>query len=122
MTEVLGCTGCHGAELQGQRFYELYASNLTREIPKYNDTQFEQLMRLGEHPTGREVWGMPSEIFQHLSDPELAALLAYLRSLPPAGQPTQPRLPFEEETKKLIAKGELKPAADFVREEKSLAP
>ena len=122
MTDVLGCTGCHGAELRGKRFYELYASNLTREIPKYNDAQFERLMRAGEHPTGREVWGMPSEIFQHLSDAELTALLAYLRSLPPAGQPTQPRLPFEEESKQLIAKGELKPAADFVREEKALAP
>lgn len=122
MSDVLGCTGCHGAGLRGERFYELYASNLTREIPKYDDAQFERLMRGGEHPTGRDVWGMPSEIFQHLSDAELAALLAYLRSLPPAGKPTQPRLPFEEESKKLIAQGELKPAADFVRDEKALAP
>ena len=122
IADVLGCTGCHGANLQGERFYEVYASNLTRELPQYSDAQFERLMREGKHPTGRDVWGMPSEIFQHLSDPDLAALLAYLRSLPPAGQPTQPRLPFEKETKELIAKGEFKPAADFVREEKALAP
>ena len=122
IADVLGCTGCHGAKLQGERFYEVYASNLTRDIPKYSGTQFERLMRAGEHPTGREVWGMPSEIFQHLSDDDLAALLAYLRSLEPAGEPTQPALPFGEETKRLIAKGEYKPAADFVREEKALAP
>ncbi len=122
IADVLGCTGCHGDKLQGERFYELYASNLTRELPKYSDAQFEQLMRAGKHPTGREVWGMPSEIFQHLSDPDLAALMAYLRSLPPAGQPTQPRLAFEKVTQEQIAKGEFKPAADFVREEKALAP
>jgi cytochrome c553 len=122
LVDVLGCTGCHGASLQGERFYELYASNLTRELPKYSDAQFERLMRAGEHPTGREVWGMPSEIFQHLSEPDLAALLSYLRSLPPAGLPTQPRLPWEPEAEKMIAAGELKPAADFVRTEKKLAP
>jgi cytochrome c553 len=122
IADVLGCTGCHGAKLQGERFYEAYASNLTREIPKYSDAQFERLMRAGEHPTGRDVWGMPSEIFQHLSDDDLAALLAYLRSLEPAGEPTQPALPFAEETKRLIAKGEYQPAANFVRGEKALAP
>lgn len=122
IADVLGCTGCHGANLQGERFYELYASNLTRELPKYTDAQFGRLLREGVHPTGRDVWGMPSEIFQHLSEPDLAALTAYLRSLDPAGPPTQPRLPFEAETQKLIAAGELKPAADFVREEKHLAP
>lgn len=122
IADVLGCTGCHGAQLQGERFYEAYASNLTREIPKYSDAQFERLMRAGEHPTGREVWGMPSEIFHHLADPDLDALLAYLRSLEPAGSPTQPRLPWSPESKKLIAVGEYKPAADFVREEKALGP
>ena len=47
ISDVLGCTGCHGANLQGERFYELYASNLTRELPKYSDAQFERLMRAG---------------------------------------------------------------------------
>ena len=49
---ALGCHGCHGDELQGKRFYELYASNLTREIPKYSDAQLERLIRGGVHPTG----------------------------------------------------------------------
>ncbi len=122
IADVLGCTGCHGANLEGERFYVRYASNLTRELPKYSNAQFERLMRGGEHPTGREVWGMPSEIFQHLGDDDLAALLAYLRSLKPSGEPTRPPLPFDDETKTLIAKGEYKPAADFVREENALAP
>jgi cytochrome c553 len=122
LTDLLGCTGCHGANLQGERFYELYASNLSREIPKYSDAQFERLMRAGEHPTGRDVWGMPSELFQHLSEPDMKALLAYLRTLKPAGGPNEPRLPWEPLTAKMIAEGELKPAAAFVRESKGVGP
>ncbi|WP_347718556.1 hypothetical protein [Sphingomonas sp.] len=60
LTRVLGCTGCHGTELQGERFYELYASNLTRDLANYSDPQLERLLREGVRPTGRDVWEMPS--------------------------------------------------------------
>jgi len=122
IADVLGCTGCHGAGLQGKRFYELYASNLTRDLHDYSDAELIRLLREGVRPDRRDVWGMPSEIFQHLSEPDLAALVAYARSLPPAGPPTQPPLPFEPETRKLIAEGKIKPAAEFVRETRSLGP
>ena len=122
ISDVLGCTGCHGAGLQGQRFYEVYASNLTREIPKYTDAQLERLMREGVHPTGRDVWAMPSETFQHMSQPDMAALIDYLRTLRPAGPPTQARLPWEPEAEKMIAEGKLKPAAAWVAEVRTKAP
>lgn len=122
LTRVLGCRGCHGKELQGERFYELYASNLTRDIPAYSDAQLVRLLREGVHPSGRDVWAMPSELFQHLTEPDMDALIAYLRTLKPAGGPTQPALPFEAETKKLIAAGVIKPAADFVRESQAKGP
>ncbi|MEO6433473.1 MAG: c-type cytochrome [Sphingomicrobium sp.] len=123
IASVLGCRGCHTPTLEGQRFYELYASNLTREIPKYSDAQLDRLMRHGEHPSGREVWGMPSEIFQHLDDADLAALTAYLRTLKPAGPPTGKPLPFEGEAKKLIDEGKIMPASkSVVRDAKLLPP
>ncbi|HVL79444.1 MAG TPA: c-type cytochrome [Sphingomicrobium sp.] len=122
IADVLGCTGCHGAGMQGKRFYELYASNLTTVVPDYSDGQLVQLLREGVHPTGRDVWGMPSEIFQYLSDPDVYALITYLRSLPPAGPPNQPRLPWEAETEKMIAEGELMPAAQWVRKAKDTVP
>lgn len=122
IADVLGCTGCHGDGLEGKRFYELYASNLTRDVPNYSDEQLERLLRHGEHPTGRDVWGMPSEVFQHLSDADVAALVAYLRSLPAAGQSTQPHLPFEAETRQMIAEGKLKPTAQWVREVRATTP
>lgn len=122
IADVLGCTGCHGSELQGKRFYELYASNLTRDMPGYSDAQFRQLLLEGVHPTGRDIWGMPSEVFQHLSEPDMGALIAYLRSLKPAGEPTQPHLPFEPETKQMIADGILMPADQWVRKTRSTKP
>src|SRR6266516_5581567 len=36
---TLGCRGCHRGNLQGGSFYERYASNLTRELPRYNDAE-----------------------------------------------------------------------------------
>lgn len=127
LVAVLGCTGCHGKELDGRVFVDspeeglLHASNLTRALPNYSDAQLVRLLREGVHPTGRDVWGMPSELFQHLSKPDESALIAYLRTLKPTGEPSpQPRLgPLAKE---LVAKGELKPSADFVRETKTVGP
>jgi mono/diheme cytochrome c family protein len=122
IADVLGCTGCHGANLQGKRFYELYASNLTRDLRDYSDADIERVLREGVAKNGRELWGMPSEIFQHLSKPDTAALIVYIRTLRPAGGSTQPRLPWEPETAKMIAGGKLKPATEFVREAQSQGP
>lgn len=122
LSRVLGCRGCHGDDLQGERFYELYASNLTRDVASYNDDQLKRLLRQGSHPTGRDVWGMPSELFQHLSVADEAALINYLRTLTPAGQPTQPRLPWSPEVEKMIAEGKIKPANATVRETGNVGP
>jgi len=122
LTHVLGCRGCHGQGLQGQRFYELYASNLTRDVPNYSDIQLDRLIRHGERIDHRDLWGMPSPVFQHLSEADFAALTAYLRSLRPGGGPDQARLPWEPDAAALIAKGELKPAAQSVLDVRSKEP
>jgi cytochrome c553 len=122
LTIVLGCTGCHRENLQGGRFYELYASNLTRELPKYSDAAFDRMLRGAERPSGKLVWAMPSHIFQHLSKADEEALLAYLRTLKPGGAPTQPMLPLQPETKALIAKGLIKPEPQLVRENRDVLP
>lgn len=119
---VLGCRGCHGKGLEGHRFYERYASNLTRELPNYSDEQIVRVLHTGVPRDGRELWGMPSQIFQHLGSADMGALIAHLRTVAPAGKPTQPPLPWEDDAKALIAKGEIKDAKDTVLEEKPLAP
>jgi cytochrome c553 len=122
LTWTLGCRGCHEANLQGHRFYERYASNLTRELPKYSDADIERVLRTGVPRDGRELWGMPSEIFQHLSEADMKALIADLRTLETAGKPTEPPRPWEADAKELIAKGEIKDAKDTVAQESKLSP
>jgi cytochrome c553 len=122
LSRVLGCRGCHRDNLQGGRFYERYASNLTRELPNYTDAQFDRVLRTGVPRDGRELWGMPSEIFQHISAADEAALIRYLRTFKPDGRPTQPPKPWATDAKELIVKGEIKNAHDTVMDERSLAP
>lgn len=127
IADVLGCTGCHGKDLQGQVWVDspaeglLHASNLTRALPNYTDQQLQRLLRSGEHPTGRDVWGMPSELFRHLADTDMAALIGYLRTIEPAGEPS-PEPVLGPVAKQAIAKGELKSSADWVRDTTNVTP
>ena len=128
LTWVLGCRGCHGKDLQGTFFTEdepqygpLYASNLTVEIPEYSDAQLDGIIRHGTHPERKTVWGMPSEIFQHLSDPDFKALVAYLRTLQPAGKKLPPPQ-FSKLDKEEIKSGKYEPAIKLVPESATTLP
>jgi mono/diheme cytochrome c family protein len=128
LTHVLGCTSCHGEGLTGLNFTAghpeygpLYASNLTLVLPHYSDGQIERLLRAGEHPVRKSLWGMPSQLFQHLGAPDMRALILYLRTLPPSGKPTPPPQ-FSAQDRKDIASGEYKPAARIVAETRALGP
>ena len=97
LSHVLGCRGCHTETLEGQWFNEdapdlgkLYASNLTRVLPQFSDAQLKALLRTGKHPTCGDLWIMPSEVFQRLSDADMTALIAHLRTVKPSGAPTPP--------------------------------
>jgi cytochrome c553 len=125
---VLGCTGCHGAHLEGTfltkdepQYGPIYASNLTVEVPEYSDAQLDGIIRHGTHPERKTVWAMPSQIFQHLSDPDFKALVAYLRTLKPQGTKL-PAPRFSVQDRKDIAAGLYKPAAQMVRETAQVHP
>jgi cytochrome c553 len=128
LTHVLGCTGCHGAHLEGEQFEPqmkqygpIWASNLTVEVPEYSDAQLDGIIRHGTHPERKTVWVMPSEIFQHLSDTDMKALIAYLRSLKPVGRKLPPPQ-FSKLDREEIASGKYKPATQYVLEEKNVLP
>lgn len=95
LARVLGCRGCHKRTLQGAQFAkdmvpDFYASNLTRAVPGMTDAELEEVIRGGVHPDRGDLWLMPSQYYRHLSDVDLAAIIAYLRSVEPAGDPTPP--------------------------------
>lgn len=95
LSRILSCSGCHSESLEGQPFplgwqqpSGIWASNLTLTIPTMDDTELEALIRRGVHPRRPDMWFMPSGNFQHLAATDMAALIAYLRSLEPSGDPT----------------------------------
>lgn len=115
LSAVLGCSGCHGADLTGEDWSEpgfgrLWTSNLTRAIPAYTDAQLEATIRHGRRPDGSDLWAMPSHLFTQLSPDDMAAVIAYLRTRTPAGE-VHPDPAFEAGGRAEIAAGTLKTSA-----------
>ncbi|HEY5723135.1 MAG TPA: c-type cytochrome [Allosphingosinicella sp.] len=127
LASVLGCRGCHGKDLTGHvgeddpKVALLWTSNLTRVLPAYDDAQLERALRAGVRNDGSPLWGMPSELFSHLSGPDMAALIAWLRTVQPKGE-EHPRIRIGPEGRKMIEKGEIKATPVWVRESRRLAP
>lgn len=89
LATVRGCyNGCHGEQLDGGVFIDqpflarLVAPNLTQVVREYTDSELERLVRHGVRRNGRSTLGMPSSMFYHLSDRDLGAIIAFLRSAP----------------------------------------
>ncbi len=103
IASLFACNACHGADYSGNDFGAvipivkgLWASNISRVIPSMSDAALERLLREGVHPD-REIYVMPSKQTRFLSGRDMAALIAYLRTIPPVGQPTPlPPPGFEE--------------------------
>lgn len=82
-----GCFGCHGQRLEGQVFTDEWvwvvravAPNLARHAREFDAGVLERAIRHGIGHDGRAFWSMPSYNWVHLSDDDVAALIAYLRS------------------------------------------
>ncbi|MFL6415208.1 MAG: cytochrome c [Bryobacteraceae bacterium] len=90
---VAVCTICHGVNLGGQLAFQDsflgrgYTSNLTRGRGgvgrSYADADWVRGIRYGVRPDGHGIPFMPSDYFNKITDPDLGALIAYLKSLPP---------------------------------------
>ena len=94
---ILDCTGCHGSNFQGMDMEAndpadeaTYAPNVTLLLATYSDAELDKVIRHGVPKDGREFWWMPVESYQFLSDADVAAIIAYLRTFKPAGKPLPP--------------------------------
>jgi mono/diheme cytochrome c family protein len=85
------------------------------------DPQLRDLLTKGVHPRRPELWLMPSQLFQHLSDTDLEALIAYLRTVPPTGELSPDPKPGPRALRE-IKSGEVKTAAQLVNELKAVGP
>jgi mono/diheme cytochrome c family protein len=121
LARTRGCYGsCHG-DADGQVIDEPLLAvgaipDLTRLVRQYDDAQLELVIRHGIKPDGRSVIEfMPSEMFSYLSDDDLGAIIAFLRSLPPANGPGS-GLHFRPLGRTMIAIGKIGLAAEHMRE------
>lgn len=99
-----GCADCHGASGGGRVFVEeaglrLAGPDITGSprsaTAGYAPADWVRSIRHGVSPQGRPLMIMPSEDYNRLTDEDLAALVAYVRSLPPAaGQGAVVELPL----------------------------
>lgn len=96
------CTGCHGVDLGGQVLADRFttgrvvAPNLTRGLggSGVNDSDMElvRAIRHGIGRDGRALRYMPSAAYYDLSDADVAALVAWIRSKPPVATQVPPSL------------------------------
>lgn len=88
LATIYGCINCHGADLAGTTLFDkpgvlnITAPNLTEYVKNYTDAELERLMRHGIKDDGTSAWIMPSTMFRHLTDEDLGAITAYVRSFP----------------------------------------
>ena len=93
LAQTQGCQDCHGENLEGQIFADappflVVASNLTSGAggvgSQYDDATWERAIRHGVGADGKGLAPMmPSKAYHGLADNEMAALIAYLKSVPP---------------------------------------
>jgi mono/diheme cytochrome c family protein len=92
-TVIADCTGCHGTNFAGTVVIDdpalgkVVSANLTKGkngMGDMSDADFVHAIRYGIKPDGHSVLLMPATDFQHLSDTDLADVIAYVKSLPAA--------------------------------------
>jgi mono/diheme cytochrome c family protein len=89
-----GCAECHGADGGGRVFIDepgglrVRAPNISPGVAgvvrDYSVEDWVRTLRHGVKPDGRPLFIMPSEDYNRLTDIDTAALIAYLRQMPPA--------------------------------------
>ena len=92
-TTISKCSDCHKADFGGGTFIDappvarLFSANLTRGKGgiggQLSDLDWERAIRHGVKPDGSALKFMPAQEFRDMTDEDAAALIAYLKTLPP---------------------------------------
>jgi cytochrome c553 len=123
IAETRGCAECHGKDLAGATVFDNGAMgradgpNLTRGaggLPaSFTDEDFVRAIRHGVAPDGRGLFLMPSADFSTMSDDDMGALVAYIKSVPPVDKPSGP-VALGPVARALLTFGQIKLAADVI--------
>lgn len=117
------CADCHGADFGGNKVVEdpmvgkLHGPNLTHGVgglpADYSDLDYVRAIRHGVARDGRYLALMPSAEYTNLSDEDLGAVIAYLKSVPPVDRPRGP-MSFGPVLRVLFALGKVKLAGEEI--------
>ncbi|QYF94085.1 cytochrome c [Massilia sp. PAMC28688] len=117
-----GCADCHGANGAGREIIRsgamlvvspAIAPGADSITNSYTATDWVRTLRHGIKPDGRPVMIMPSEDYNRLTDDDVAALISYVRRLPPVdGRAALVQLPLT--VKVMYAFGYVKDAAEMI--------
>jgi mono/diheme cytochrome c family protein len=121
--ESRGCVDCHGANGAGRTFVEkgddlkIKGPNISpgpgTVVAAYQPQDWVRTIRHGVAPSGRPLLVMPSEDYNRFTDDDLASLVAYVRSLPPA-QGTGPEIKLPLPARVLYGFGAIPDAASRI--------
>jgi mono/diheme cytochrome c family protein len=118
LAAIFGCTDCHGDDLRGRPFphpapfARVTSANLTVRARRYSDADFARVIRQGLTPQGESVEFMPFSAFAHMSDADVAAIVAHIRALP-AGGKDPPAWEVGWTARWQLARGEFPPGVVF---------
>ena len=121
LAHLTGCISCHGQELEGAFVVEIPGAarfigpNISKILPAYSDAQLVGLLRRGVKLDGTGAWLMPSEMFQHLHDDDMARIMAWLRTMP-AREGIAERTQIHMMGRTIIALGGFQSAAQQIEE------
>lgn len=102
LVEAVGkCQSCHGDDLAGKKvlddpvFAQLTSTNLTGGKGgigrTFTDVDFVRAIRHGVGKNGKSLYFMPAEAYYNFNDADLAAIIAYIRTVPPVDSPVPPQ-------------------------------
>ena len=114
--EIL-CEGCHGADLSGKDNWfdspalgNIDSANLTSGKGgvggQFTTEDYVRAIRHGIDPAGKPIFMIAVPSTAHLSDEDLGAIIAYLKTIPPVDHTVRPRY-FTPLAKILLAAGML---------------
>jgi cytochrome c553 len=125
-----GCVDCHGADFAGNKVIDdapmgrVYGANLTSGaggLSGYRDEDWVRAIRHGVARDGHGIFIMPSDEYSQLSDADVGALVAFMKTLPPVNRERAP-LALGPVSRALLATGKMKLAAEVIDHAKLKPP
>lgn len=123
LAETRGCNECHGRDYAGNKVIEdgamgvLYGPNISKgkdgRVASFTDADWVRAIRHGVGPDKRGLFIMPAEEYQHLSDEDIGALIAFLKSVPAVERARVPTS-YGPVSRVLLTAGKIKLGAELI--------